>query len=247
MTWGFFTLTHIITLILAAGIIVGLYYLLKNKNKKIKTVVLGILSFSGIAAIIFNLVAWGSPLEYLPFHLCSLNAIVLPIAVFTRNKKLNNLLLLWSLGAILAVVVNSAQVNYKIFSWTFAFYYFPHVLEFGVPIIMFKLGLAEKDIKCVKTTLLVTMITYTIVHCINLVLNAYLSNNNILDCAGNLIQVNYMYSVVPENPVLALFFSILPYEYWYMYLALPIMLIYLLPMYAREIVQVISRKNIKHE
>ena len=235
MTWGFFSLTHIITLLLAVMMIVGLYYILKNKTAKTQTIVLGILSFSGIAAIIFNLVMWGSPLEYLPLHLCSLNAMVLPIAVFTRNKKLNNLLLLWSLGAILAVVVNSAQANYEIFSWTFAFYYFPHVLEFGIPILMFKLGLVEKDIKCVKTTLLVTMITYTAVHCINLALNAYLSNNNILDYAGNLIQVNYMYSIVPENPVLSLLFSILPYEYWYMYLALPMILLYLLPMYWREV------------
>ena len=147
MIWGFFSITHIISLVLAAGIIVGLYWILKNKNIKTQTCVLGILSFSGIVAIIYNLVVWNSPFEYLPFHLCSLNAMVLPIAVFTRNKHLNNLLLLWSLGAILALVVNSAQANYEIFSWTFVIYYFPHVLEFGIPILMFKLNLAKKDVR----------------------------------------------------------------------------------------------------
>ena len=50
-------------------------------ERKIQTVVLGILSFSGIAAIIFNLVTWGSPYEYLPLHLCSLTAMVLPVVV----------------------------------------------------------------------------------------------------------------------------------------------------------------------
>jgi riboflavin transporter FmnP len=60
--------------------------------------------------------------------------MVLPIAVFTRNKALHNLLLLWSLGAVMALVVNTAQANFEIFSKTFGFYFFPHLLEFGIPI-----------------------------------------------------------------------------------------------------------------
>lgn len=52
---------------------------------------------------------WGSPYEYLPLHLCSLTALVLPVAVFTT---LGNLLLLWLLGAVMALVVNTAQANF---------------------------------------------------------------------------------------------------------------------------------------
>ena len=29
-------------------------------------------------------------------------------------------------------------------SWTFFFYYFPHVIELGIPLLLFKLGLVEK-------------------------------------------------------------------------------------------------------
>ena len=76
MVWGTFTITHIVSLLLGAGIIIGLYFLLKNKTQKTQTLVLGVLSFAGIAAIIYNLAAWNSPIEYLPFHLCSLNAMV---------------------------------------------------------------------------------------------------------------------------------------------------------------------------
>ena len=43
----------------AAAIITGLFFILKNRSDRTKTVVLFILSFSGIAAIIFNLVTWG--------------------------------------------------------------------------------------------------------------------------------------------------------------------------------------------
>ena len=242
ITWGFFSINHIISLILAILMIFSLFKILENKKEKVQIYILGILSFSGIIAILYNLVTWGSPIEYLPFHLCSLNAMVLPIAVFTKNKHLNNLLLLWSLGAILAIVVNSAQANYEIFSTTFAIYYFPHVLEFGIPILMFKLNLVEKDISCIKFTLIITLICYTIIHIINININNYLEMNNIVDYAGSLIQVNYMYSIKPENPVMAIFYQIIPYEYWYMLLAIPIILIYLMFIYLNELINTFKKK-----
>ena len=143
MTWGTFSIAHIISLLLGAGITIGLYFALKHRTQKTQTIVLGILSFAGIAAIIYNLVAWNSPIEYLPFHLCSLNAMLLPIVVFTRNKHLGNLLLLWAIGALAALILNTSVAEAEIFSWTFFFYYFPHVLEFGIPLIIFKLGLIK--------------------------------------------------------------------------------------------------------
>jgi uncharacterized membrane protein YwaF len=243
MTWGFFGPVHIISLILGAALIVGLHFLLKNRSQHVQMLILAILSLSGMAAIIYNLVAWGSPVQYLPFHLCALNAMVLPFAVVTRNKTLNNLLLLWSLGALAAIVVNNAQANYEIFSWVFAMYYFPHLLEFGIPILMFSLGLVKKDARCIGSTLCITLITYTLIHCINLMLNEYLSNHNILDYAGNLIQVNYMYSIFPENPVFDLFYSWVPHSYWYVLLTLPIILVYLLAVYSKEIIGLYKSKR----
>ena len=227
MLWGFFTLTHIITLIIAMLIIIGLYFLLKRMPEKLQIVILGILSFSGIGAIIFNLTTWGSPLEYLPFHLCSIVAILLPITVFTKSKVLGNLLLLWALGALAAIIVNNAQANYEIFSWTFFFYYVPHTLEFGITVLLFALGLIKLDAKCIVSTIILTMLIYTLVHFINLGVNAYCIKNEIVDYAGNIIQVNYMYSLVPENPIFALFYQILPYKYWYLYMSIPIIALYL--------------------
>ena len=205
MLWGSFSLTHIVTLIIAVLAIFLLYFLLKNCNQKFQIFVLGILSFSGIVAIIFNLTTWGSPLEYLPFHLCSIVALLLPITVFTKSKILGNLLLLWALGALAAIVVNNAQANFEIFSWTFFFYYVPHTLEFGITILLFVLGIIKLDAKCIISTIVLTMIIYTVVHFINLGVNAYCIKNNITDYAGNIIKVNYMYSLAPENPIFVLF------------------------------------------
>lgn len=243
MLWGNpFHLVHVITLILAVLMITGLYFILKNKSEKTKVTVLGILSFSGIAAIIFNLVKWNSPLEYLPLHLCSFNAILLPIAVFTKNKILNNLLLLWSLGALFAIVVNTSQANFEIFSLTFVFYYFPHVLEFGIPILIFLFKIARRDVKCIISTVTITLIIYTITHFLNLALNDYFVSNNVVDYNGTLLHVNYMYSIAPENPLLSAMFKILPYSYFYMLLVIPMVVLYLTGVYF-DLIFIKRKKN----
>ena len=243
MLWGFFTITHIASLILGVAIIIGLYFVLRNRSDKTKLIVLGILSFSGISAIVFNLVAWNSPLEYLPLHLCSLNALVLPIAVLSKSKKLNNLLLLWSLGALFALVVNTAQANFDIFSLTFAFYYFPHVLELGIPILMFALKLVKKDFKCIVSTVGITLVSYTLIHFINVAINSYCIGNNVLDQAGNVIQVNYMYSLTPANPLLQIFYNLIPAPYWYMLLCVPIVVIFLGVVYLGDILALRKKAN----
>ena len=108
LIWGpMFGLTHIITLVFGVLINLGLYFLLKKAPEKVKIGVLFVLSFAGISAIIYNLVTWKSPFEYLPLHLCSLNAMLLPIAVFTRKKWACNLLLLWSLGSYIALILHT--------------------------------------------------------------------------------------------------------------------------------------------
>ena len=243
MTWGFFSIGHIVSLILAIGIIASLYFALKKASDRAKITVLGILSFVGIGAIIYNLIVWNSPLEYLPLHLCSLNAMVLPFAVFTRNKTLNNLLFLWSIGALFALVINVSVSSVEIFSWTFVFYYFPHVLELGIPILMFLLGLAKKDVKCIISTVGITIGAYTVIHFINLWINSYAIKNNIVDWAGNVIKVNYMYSIYPDNPLLNLFYSIIPHQYWYMYLAVLVVTLYLGLVYFKDIIALIKNKR----
>ncbi len=227
MLWGSFGATHILSLLFAAGMNVGLYFLLKRKSDTVRKRVLFPLSFAGIAAIVFNLVAWGTPLEYLPFHMCSITALLLPATVWTRNNVLGNLLLLWCLGALLALLVNTAQANYRIFSWTFFFYFFPHALEFGIPILLFALGMVKFHPKYILSTVAITFVIYTGVHFINLAVNAYAAGNGIINPSGNLVQVNYMYSIAPANPVLDFFWSVIPCPYWYMYLGVIVIALYL--------------------
>lgn len=231
MTWGTFTPVHLATLAAAAVAYVLLEWSLKRLPQKAQIWTLGILSLSGIAAIIYNLAAWGSPWEYLPLHLCSLNALVLPVAVISRNKVLGNLLLLWSLGAAVAIVLNTSVAACEIGSWTFFFYYVPHVLEFIIPILLFRLRLVKVRGSCLWSTVTITMSVYTLVHFINLGLNRYFEWAQVLTPAGEVVQVNYMYSLFPTDPVLGMCYQLLPVSYWYMYLAIPIIVTYLTIVY----------------
>ena len=65
--------------------------------------------------------------------------------------------------------------------------------------------------------------------------------NEILDWAGNVIQVNYMYSIFPENPVLQLFYNLVPHPYWYMFLCIPVIVLYLACIYVKDIVKGIKQ------
>lgn len=242
MQWGFFSVAHIISLVIALAAIPGLHYLLKDKSRKVQLWVMAPLSFLGILSMIYNLVAYGSPWENLPLHLCSFNAIVLPIVVFTKNKTLGNMLLLWCLGALMALIMNNEMSTTPLIGWPFFFYYFPHVVEFVFPIILVTMGLVKKDPKCILTSVGITMGLYTIVHFINVGLNNFFVANNIVNPQGEIVLANYMYSIKPNNPLSAFFQSILPGDYWHMYLAVPILVVYLLIIYAPDILKKLKKK-----
>ena len=68
------------------------------------------------------------------------------------------------------------------------------------------------------------MLIYTFVHFCNKAINQYTDTN-----------ANYMFSIEATNPLTALFYQVIPCEYWYMYLAVPIVAAYLLIVYAPEL------------
>lgn len=243
MLWGSFGIVHIASLVIAAGMIFGLYFLLRSLPERVRYWSLFALSLAGIAAIIFNLVAWGSPLEYLPFHMCSITAMLLPVVVLTRNRYLGNLLLVWCLGALIALIMNQAQANFVIPSATFFFYYIPHTLEFAVTVYLFKFGYVKKDYRCIPVTVGLTVGIYTVVHLINVALNHYYTTNEIVDAYGNIVQSNYMFSTDPNIPILQLFYKVIPYDYWYMYMAVIVVVVYLAVLYAPQIVRAARAKK----
>lgn len=244
-TWGIFGIAHLISWPIAAAIIFGLYFLIRKRSEKTQRLVLAILSLSGIAAVIYNLLRWGTPLEYLPLHLCSINAILLPIALFTKNKTIGNMIVLWCLGALAAVLMNFyAESASDLFTARFLFFYLPHVLEFGIPIIAFKLGIIKLDYKTIPKTLILTAAIYTAVHFINVGLIEYTTKFNVTDTYGNPLHINYMYSMQHEDfPLLSTFWNLIPHSYFYMLLVFPIIFVYLAIVYLPQIIKEKKAKN----
>lgn len=235
MKWGSFGAVHYATLLLAGAIIFALYFAIRKLPRKAQTTVLGVLSLSGVFAIVYNLVRWDAPIYYLPLHLCSINAMLLPIAVFTRSKTIGNLLLVWSLGALAALILNFEMTDAVLFGESFNVYFFPHIFEFGIPVLLFKLGHIQKDPRCISSTLSITMGIYTVVHIINKLINHF--------CAG--VTVNYMFSIEATNPLTKIFYQIIPCEYWYMYMILPIVAVYLLAVYTPQLRIMLSQRKVK--
>jgi len=225
MQWGTFTPQHFISLGIALLIPFGLHFLLRNKSEKTQRNVLFILSLLGPMALLHDLY-WGfqtSVLLYLPLHMCSYNAILTPILIWTKNKFLGNLIPLFSVGSVLSLIFNSVQAHYSVFSFVFLFHFLSHTLGACLPYLMFSLGHVRPHPKYILPCVGTTFGLYTLSHFANLIVNEIIKANNIVDYTGQLYQVNYMFSLNDAgNPMLALFWSIIPYEYFYMFATLPI-------------------------
>jgi short-chain fatty acids transporter len=79
-------------------------------------------------------------------------------------------------------------------------------------------------------------IIYMVWFFINKGINAWCAAAGIMS-GEELLQVNYMYSITPEFPLLALFYQVIPAEYWYMYMVVPIVAVYLLLVYAPQLLR----------
>lgn len=239
LKWGSFTPAHFISLFVSVLIAFALHFALRHKSDRVKTWVLFTLSLYGVFVIIYDIIVWGipsTPLQYLPLHMCAYNAMLAPVLVLTKNKILGNLLPLLATGAAIALVFNSIQAEYTIFSFTFLSYFFAHTMGACLPFLMISLKLVKPSPRYILPTAVTTLGLYTVSHFANLIINHYLASINLLDWQGELIQVNYMFSIHPQgNPLLSLFWNIIPFPYFYMLCALPIIAIYFLLLNCKHI------------
>ena len=240
LKWGFFTPTHIITLIIAVLGSVGLYFLIRKRSMRTQTIVLFLFSLLGPITMLNEIIQYApmqSIVRYLPLHLCSFNALLTPILILTKNEFLGNLTPLFSIGSGLAVIFNTIQADYSIFSAVFFLYYTSHVMGCAIPFIMWKLGHFQVRKRYILPCMLTVFVGYTIIHFINVFINTTCAAGNIVDGFGELIWVNYMFSVSTQgNPALEFFWSIIPCEYFYLLTAFPFVLFYYLLLNIKSVI-----------
>jgi hypothetical protein len=89
------------------------------------------------------------------------------------------------------------------------------------------------------------MAIYTLVHFINLAINNYCTANALTNPSGEIIQVNYMYSLFAPVPLMQAMHNLIPHSYWYMYVVVPFVVIYLGVVYLPEIIAAIKSRKAK--
>ncbi len=237
MPWGSFGNVHLITLALAVVINISIYFILRRKTRTVQILSLFTLSLFGVGYIVCGMLSGGANiLKNLPLSFWSLSALLLPFAVLTRGKRTCNLLLIWSVGSILALVSNSAMADINVFSVEFIAYFMTHVLGAGIPILLFELNLVRRNTGTARSTIIFTVFVFTVVHVLNLVINS-LNGWSVAD------GVNYMATLEPNSEILNFFYAIIPSSYWYMILVLPLMLVYIIYWYLPEILDERRRKK----
>lgn len=235
MSWGFMTPQHIATIVFTFVFTVAMYFILSKIDPKKSDKILFILSFLGYVGILGNLIVGireGIMLYKLPFHLCSWNAILLPFAVKTKNSKLCTTLSVWSIGALIAIILNDEGIEYTFMGWKFAIYYFPHVVEFAIPILLLFLNKFKTDTRDILWALMITFLVYTLAYAVSEIITHY----------GH--SVNYLFTMGPTNFVTDFFYSLLPIKYFYMFTTFPIIaLLYIFVLVENYIIKNVKRKK----
>ena len=214
------SITYILSMVFVIGLGVGLFFLLRHKSEKVIKIVLFPISLLGLAAVIINLTAFNDPLHYLPIEFCSYTAMLIPVLVLIPKRNLlGNYLIAGSLGALLALTLRPAHsYDWPLFSLGFCCYFFGHMAEFLIPLLLFALKKVEVKPIYMISSFIIVVALYTL---------SYLVGHNVNVAFG--LDTNYFFSEYPTNPVLQAFWNICPYSYWYMYLAFPLFaVVYLL-------------------
>ena len=164
---------------------------------------------------------WGE----LPLHLCNINMILVPIAVSRKNRALMSFcFFVGPLGALMALVMpGNGFDGFSIFLPRMLGYFGTHFMVVIECLAVAAFGFYRPTFRDLPKTLLAILLVSFGVFCINLLLRF----------TGLHPKANYFYSVETEgNPILELFYSVIPFPYLYLLPGSLILCAYMLPITA---------------
>ncbi len=144
----------------------------------------------------------------LPFYLCNISTIVAVLAAASRNQLLMAYCTsIGFLGAVLAYLMpDGPNVNQKFFSWQALGFYGYHSMLIASSLSFFVLGLY---VPVYGDALRVTVLTVLIIMAVHLV-------NLLMIRTGLNPASNFIFTVRPDNAVLAWFYKLIPVQLWYL-------------------------------
>ena len=184
MRYRSFTLLHFVLLLgVAAGILISAKHIKRaDSPRKEKMLLVFTWALPGMYLLRF-VVFWlldsfvepqMALLDRMPFHLCAMNAIVMPVAVAKKNKTLLNYMYAIALPAAVAAMLTPAMSyygRYFYFSWQVLFFFLDHGLMVLVAVLAVCGGLLRPDVKELPRVAVLFVAYAAIIYPVNKLLN----------------------------------------------------------------------------
>ena len=152
-----FNFWYFVFILIGAGSIVGLYFLLKNKSNKTKKIVIG-------AILFFNLALHFLKLTFPPYstniehglkniwfiNVCGTSALFFPFIFLSKSKTAKDYMFyLGVISGFLALLYPTEAINKSVLTFDLWRFYICHIIIILAPILMVLLGLHKIDVKSI--------------------------------------------------------------------------------------------------
>lgn len=154
-----FNVYYFMFIILAIGSYIGLFFLLRNKNEKVKSLVVG-------GLLVFNIVLHFLKLTFPPYstdpnvamsqiwfiNICGVSVLVFPFFFFSKNKTLRDFMFyLGLISGFLALLYPTEAINESPFALDTWRFYITHTILIIAPLLMITLKLHTVSYKRIWT------------------------------------------------------------------------------------------------
>lgn len=207
-------------------VVILLLWFFKNKTQESRFRFLLFLTLINAIAYVINwwyfYIRSDNILTLLPLQLCNLAVFLIPAALLTKKPVLMDFVFfICGLAALVAILIPGSDYAETYSMMTLSFYVF-HVSIFVIPILNSLWGFhsLQPSVKsAIRLSIMVLLISGTL-HLFNLFLNTVYQ-----------IPANYFFTMrtlaAGMNPAFALFASLIPYDYFYLSFAFPILYLYM--------------------
>ncbi len=145
---------YIISALLPVGLLLGLYFLLRGKSRKIQKNVILSMSLINLCQHVFKFIIYpqfhgsGFNLFNTAYNICAFLIIFMPVALFLEFRLLSDLVFcVGSAAGIIALLIPYWNIGDSVFSWEFFRFHFCHSFLFVTASLTLMLGIYKPRFK----------------------------------------------------------------------------------------------------
>jgi len=195
----YFNFYYFLYITFALGLLIGLYFLLRNKSKKTSTIVLFCILLSNFVLHFLKL-AFDSYQSWMPYairsitpeNICVVSVLVFPWVFLSKKKILKDYMFyMGMISGLGATIIPIDAIGRNIFEFDTVRFYYCHILIWVVPLLMVLLKLHTLDYKRI---IKLPFLAYFVL-CIILV-------NEVILAGAGFVNINHFFSNEIRNSAL---------------------------------------------